>query len=111
VLSQAGVLNLRLAAEEGLGAGAVEAFLGHPYGPDDAPFDPFRQIPLDVPVHCVHGDADTTVPMNQPETYVAAAKAAGADAALTRVSGDHFVVIDPDSPAWPPQLEILASLA
>jgi acetyl esterase/lipase len=111
VLSQAGVINLDLAAREGLGAGAVELFLGHPYGPADASFDPIKQVPLDVPVHCIHGDGDTNVPINQSETYVEAARAAGADAALTRVSGDHFVLIDPGSPTWQTQLEILSSLA
>ena len=112
VLSQAGVINLGLAADEGLGAGAVELFLGHPYGPDDASFDPYQQVPLDIPVHCIHGDADTTVPINQSETYVEAAKEAGADAALTPVSGgDHFVLIDPSSASWQTQLEILSSLA
>ena len=30
---------------------------------------------------------------------------------VVRVAGDHFVVIDPDSPAWQAQLEILDSIA
>ena len=113
VVSQAGVLNLELAAQEGLGGGAVEQFLGHAYDPQDpadTAFDPIRQVPLDIPVHCVHGDADTNVPSNQSETYVAAAKDAGAEAALTRVEGDHFVLIDPDSPAWQRQLALLDDL-
>jgi acetyl esterase/lipase len=111
VLSQAGVLNLVLAAQEHLGADAAQALLGHDPGVADARWDPFQQVPLAVPVHCVHGDADTNVPINQSETYVQAAKGAGADAALTRVSGDHFVLIDPDSPTWQTQLRILESLA
>ena len=110
VVSQAGVLDLRSAYDEQLGSGAVEAFLGHEPGPDDDPADPGRQIPLDVPVHCVHGTADDTVPVSQSRMYVASATAAGARAELTEVDGDHFVVIDPASSAWRRTLEILEGL-
>lgn len=107
VVSQAGVLDLRTAYDEGLGGGAVEAFLGHRPGPGDDPADPTRQLPLDVPVWCVHGRDDDIVPISQSEDYVAAARAAGARAELVRVDGDHFVVIDPASPAWASTLAIL----
>jgi acetyl esterase/lipase len=110
VVSQAGVLDLRAAYELGLGGGAVEAFLGHPPGPEDDPVEPLRQVPLDVPVRCIHGRDDTTVPISQSESYVDAATAAGGDAALADVAGDHFVVIDTSSPVWNRQLEILAAL-
>jgi acetyl esterase/lipase len=110
VVSQAGVLDLRSAYDQGLGAGAVEAFLGHAPGPADAPADPQQQLPLDVPVWCVHGEDDTTVPIGQSEGYVEAATAAGARAELVRVSGDHFVVIDPTSDAWAKTLGILDTL-
>ena len=107
VVSQAGVLDLRAAYELGLGGGAVEAFLGHQPGPADDPVDPLRQVPLDVPVRCVHGRGDTIVPIAQSASYVDAATAAGADAQLLEVDGDHFVVIDPTSPAWSLTLELL----
>jgi acetyl esterase/lipase len=110
VVSQAGVLDLCAAHELGLGGGAVEAFLGHPPGPVDDQVDPLRQLPLDVPVRCVHGRADTTVPISQSRAYVDDAKAAGADVELLEVDGDHFVVIDPTSDAWSRTLELLASL-
>lgn len=110
VVSQAGVLDLEAAFEKNLGSGAVVAFLGHRPGPDDARFDPIRQVPLDVPVHCVHGSDDVIVPINQSRDYVAAATAAGADVALTEVSGDHFVLIDPESDAWRQTLTILDGL-
>lgn len=111
VVSQAGVLDLETAAAQGLGSGAVAAFLGHRPGPDDAPLDPIRQVPLDVPVHCIHGTADTNVPIGQSREYVAAARAAGADARLTVVEeGDHFVLIDPSSEAWRQTLTILDGL-
>ena len=48
--------------------------------------------------------------MSQSQDYVAAARAAGADARLTEVDGDHFVVIDPSSQAWTQTLAILDGL-
>ena len=110
VVAQAGVLDLRTAYAEQLGAGAVEAFLGHAPGAADDPIDPARQVPLDVPVHCVHATADDTVPVSQSRDYVAAARAAGARADLTEVEGDHFVVIDPHSDVWRRTLEIIEEL-
>ncbi len=110
VVSQAGVLDLAAASREGLGGGAVEAFLGHPAGAGDAAVDPQQQLPLDVPVWCVHGDADTIVPPSQSQGYVDAATAAGARAELVAVEGDHFTLIDPASPAWSRTLEVLDGL-
>ena len=110
VVSQAGVLDLVAAANRHLGSDAVLALLGHEPGPADARWDPMRQIPLDVPVHCVHATGDDIVPIDRSESYVRAAKEAGADAALTKVDGDHFVLIDPKSPTWQTQLRILDSL-
>jgi fermentation-respiration switch protein FrsA (DUF1100 family) len=110
VVSQAGVLDLDAAFEKNLGGGAVVAFLGHRPGAVDARLDPIRQVPLDIPVHCIHGTGDTTVPISQSRDYVAAATAAGAVAELTEVAGDHFSVIDPESDAWRQTLTILAGL-
>jgi acetyl esterase/lipase len=110
VVSQAGVLDLTAAYDESLGGGAVTAFLGHRPGPDDACLDPIRQVPLDIPVHCVHGTDDTVVPISQSRDYVAAAAASGAQAELTEVAGDHFVVIDPMSAVWKQTLAILDGL-
>lgn len=107
VVAQAGVLDLAAADDAGLGGGAVAAFLGHPFGPDDARVDPLSQVPLDVPVWCVHGDVDDVVPIAQSTAYVDAATAAGATAELVQVDGDHFTVIDPKSEAWARTLEIL----
>ena len=108
VVSQAGVLDLRSAHEQGLGGGAVEAFLGHPPGPADDPVEPIRQVPLSgVPVRCIHGRDDTIVPPSQSESYVAVATGAGGDAQLLEVDGGHYVLIDPDSPAWARTLELL----
>jgi len=111
VVSQAGVLDLVAADRDGLGGGAVRGFLGHPAGPADAGVDPRQQLPLDVPVWCVHATGDDTVPVSQSREYVAAAFAAGARAELVEVAGDHFVVIDPASEAWARTVEILDGIA
>lgn len=108
VVSQAGVIDLRAAVEADLGDGAVTAFLGS--GAIDPALDPIQQVPLDVPVWCVHGTQDTIVPISQSESYVAAATGAGATAELVAVDGDHFVVIDATSPAWSRTLEILDTI-
>ena len=107
VVSQAGVLDLRAAADAGLGGGAVQAFVG---GAPDASVDPLQQVPLAVPVRCVHGRDDDIVPLAQSVAYVDAATTAGADATLTEVDGDHFVLIDPTGPVWRTQLDLLAGL-
>jgi len=107
VVAQAGVLDLEAAHREGLGDGAVERFLGHPPGPDDAEVDPVRQAPLGVPVWCVHGRDDEVVPFAQSEAYVAAA---GGSAELVPVDGDHLAVVDPASAAWARTLEILEGI-
>jgi len=107
VISQAGVLDLVAADRDGLGGGAVQAFLGHPAGPADAAADPSQQLPLDVPVWCVHGIDDDIVPIGQSAGYVAAATALGAQAELVEAAGDHFVVIDPATEAWAKTVEVL----
>jgi acetyl esterase/lipase len=111
VVSQAGVLDLVAADRDGLGGGAVQAFLGHPAGPADAGVDPRQQLPLGVPVWCVHATDDDVVPISQSRDYVVAAAAAGARVELVEVAGDHFVVIDPASDAWARTVEILEEIA
>jgi acetyl esterase/lipase len=103
VVSQAGVLDLATAANSGVGGTAAADFLGGT--PAEVPeryavADPIGQLPLDVPVLCVHSRADENVPFSQSTAYVAAARAAGATADLVEVGGDHFTVIDPTSSAW-----------
>jgi acetyl esterase/lipase len=103
---QAGVLDLHTAVH--LGSGAARAFMGDH---DDQTYaDPTAQIPLDVPVRCIHGVDDDTVPLSQSIDYVERARAAGADAELIEVEGDHYVVIDPASAAWSRTLEVLEGL-
>lgn len=112
-LSQAGVLDLRRAAEEQLGAGATQELLGG--GPDDVPdryavASPVQRVPVGVPVVCVHGRADTNVPPSQSESFARAASAAGDSVEVIDVDGDHFVVIDVASGAWATIVEKLPGL-
>ncbi|HET6877642.1 MAG TPA: alpha/beta hydrolase [Jatrophihabitans sp.] len=102
-VSQAGVLDLGTAHRDGVGGTAVADLLGA--GPGEQPeryalADPIRRLPITAPVLCVHARDDEDVPFEQSTAYVAAACAAGAQAALREVDGDHFTVIDPASPAW-----------
>ena len=111
VIDQAGVVDLVAAYEENLGGGAVEGFLGHPPGPEDASIDPIQQVPLDVPVWCVHASDDANVPISQSRSYVAAAQAAGAQVEMVEVAGDHFTLVDTGSAAWARTVEIFDSIA
>ncbi len=98
-VSQAGVLDLVDAAEQGLGEYAVVDLLGGPPGavPDRyALASPIARVPIGVPVLGVHGSADDRVPVRQTERFAAAS-----GDRWTRLPGvDHFAVIDPRTPAW-----------
>lgn len=110
VVSQAGVLDLVAADRAGLGAGAVRAFLGHAPGPEDAAADPAQQVPLAVPVWCVHAPDDDVVPISQSRGYVALATDAGGTAELVEVPGGHFGVIEVASPAWARIVQVIDGL-
>ncbi|MEJ2859904.1 alpha/beta hydrolase [Actinomycetospora flava] len=104
VVSLAGVLTLADAAREGIGDGAVQDFVGA--APDEAPdryaaADPVALLPLGVPLRAVHAPGDDRVPLSISRSYVAAARAAGDDAELVEVAGDHFTLVDPEHAAWP----------
>jgi acetyl esterase/lipase len=113
VVSQAGVIDLAVAADTGVGGTAVPDLLGG--GPKEVPdryriADPIAQVPLRAPVLCVHSRDDDTVPFAQSSAYVAAAKRAGGAARLHAVPGDHFAVIDVKAPAWDVVREAMPSL-
>ncbi len=68
VVAQAGVLDLRTGAAHGVGGTAIADLLGG--GPDEVPdrydwADPIAQVPLAVPVVCVHGRVDDSVPLSR----------------------------------------------
>ena len=109
-VSQAGVLDIATALADDLGGGAARSLLGEGSDDREALADPTAQLPIDVPVRCIHGRSDTVVPLRQSSDYVRLATAAGADAELLEVDGDHFVVIDPSSGVWAQTLEVLDAL-
>lgn len=113
VVSQAGVLDLRSAVRDGTGHGAIADLLGG--GPDDRPerydaADPIGQAPLAVPVVCIHGRDDDSVPLSQSESYVAVATERGGDATLVALEGDHMMHVDPTSSAWAAAVDALGRM-
>lgn len=103
-VSQAGVLDLVAGAAAGLGGGAVVDLMGGPPTTEAARYavgSPAALVPAPAPVVCVHGSADSTVPIDQSRRYVDAATAAGGVARLRVVDGaDHFALVDTSTPAW-----------
>jgi acetyl esterase/lipase len=102
VVAQAPVADLRLAAAQGLGSGAVLALLGGTPGqvPERyAVADPAQLLPTPARVVCVHGQDDDVVPLSQSEAYAEAARAAGVEVEVMMVPGGHFEHLDPASEA------------
>lgn len=114
VVSVAGLLDLRHAAETGLGDGATVATLGEP---DERPqrYDaasPVELVPTGVPTVLVHGADDEIVPPTTTTTYEALAAAAGDDVSTHVVEdADHFEPILPDHPAGEVSAAALRALA
>jgi dipeptidyl aminopeptidase/acylaminoacyl peptidase len=113
VIAQAGVLALADCAREGVGGTAAPDLMGG--GPDELPeeyrlADPIAAVPLRAPVLCLHSRGDANVPYSYSERYVAAATAAGGQARLVELSGDHFTLIDPAAPDWAVVVEALPEL-
>ncbi|MHA7303740.1 alpha/beta hydrolase [Arthrobacter sp. TMN-49] len=96
VVSQSGLLNLGQAQQLGLSNNAVTALLGS----NVALADPLAAVPLPVPILAVQAMDDADVPASQSESYVSAAVAAGGNAQLIRVPGDHFELIDVGSESY-----------
>lgn len=99
VVALAPVADLHEAWVRRLSDNAVAGLLGG--GPEDHPERyadacPSRRLPFGVPVRVVHGTADSSVPFDLGEAFVAQAREAGDDAALVAldVTG-HFEPVDP----------------
>lgn len=106
-------LDLRTAARDGVGDGAVAGFLGGQ--PDEVPArfaeaDPALRLPLGVPARCLHSDHDERVPSTQSWSWVQRARAAGDDAELVHASGAHTAAIEPGSPDFTLTAEALDRL-
>jgi dipeptidyl aminopeptidase/acylaminoacyl peptidase len=104
VVAQAPVADLALGSRTDLGGGAVARLLGgtperHPQRYAIA--SPVALVRSDGPeVVLVHGDADDTVPLEQSESYAAAARAAGVRVRLEVLAGvGHLEHVDAGSPA------------
>ncbi|MDQ2797195.1 MAG: alpha/beta hydrolase [Actinomycetota bacterium] len=113
VVAQAGVLDLAVAAETGVGSGAPQQLVGGT--PAAVPeryrvADPIEAVPLAAPVFCLHSHSDQNVPFAQSSAYVAAAEQAGGAARLHETQGDHFTLIDTSSAAWAAARDGLPSL-
>jgi len=104
VVSQAGVVDLRLAAVTSPSEEPTLALMGG--SPEEAPeryavASPRERLPLGVEQLLLHGEGDETVSMLIAESYATAAEAVG-DPCELRVlaSTGHFEHIDPSSEAW-----------
>lgn len=103
-VSQAGVLDLRGAAEAGVGRDTALRLLGGMPGevPERyAAASPMERLPIGVPQLVVHGALDDTVPVAMSRAYVAHARAAGDDVAYVELAdAGHYEHLDPRSEAW-----------
>jgi acetyl esterase/lipase len=113
VVSLAGVVDLVTGAHEGIGNRAVSELLRG--GPEQWPeryavADPLGQVPIPAAVRCVHARHDDRVPFAQSVAYIEAAQAAGQDASLLEVDGDHFTVTDTSASSWPRIITTLEEL-
>ena len=112
VVSLAGVVDLALAEQLGLGEHATAALLGG--SPEKWPdryaqADPARLVPTGVRTLLVQGLDDTVVPPAVSRSFAAAAGEAGDNVVLHELEGaDHYDVIDPTSAAWPAVLSAVA---
>lgn len=104
VISQAGLLDLRGAAEQRLGGGSTQRFLGGAPGEVPDRYDissPTERVPLAAPVVAVHGSDDDLVPPSQSRAFVEAARTAGGDAELVVIDGEgHFEHLETGSRVW-----------
>ncbi|MFD3453811.1 alpha/beta hydrolase family protein [Streptomyces sp. NPDC058691] len=114
VVALSPLADFATAVELDVCSGAVMELLG---GPEQLPLrgpetDPAALLPTGIPVTVVHGSADTVVPPQVAEAFVAATAKAGEEAQLTLLAEvGHFPVIDPDADAAAVVAEEIAQLA
>jgi acetyl esterase/lipase len=111
---QAGVVALTIAAENKVGRGAPQAFVGgqpETYPERYAIADPIGLLPTGVRSVLIHGPRDKLVPLSQSRHYVEAATAAGDDSRLEISRGDHFTHLDPKSAACQQLRDALATMS
>jgi acetyl esterase/lipase len=102
-VSQAGVLDLTLAAGLMPSSTPTRALLGDPVRNYERYVlaSPRERLPLGVPQLVLHGDRDDTVSMRIATSYAAAARSAGDPCELLVLTHTgHFEHIDPGTEAW-----------
>jgi acetyl esterase/lipase len=102
-VSQAGVLDLRLAADLAPSAEPTRALLGDPDEQADryALASPRERLPLGVPQLLLHGNRDDVVSLRIPTAYAEAARTTGDPCELVVLrSTGHFEHLDSSTPAW-----------
>jgi len=102
-VSQAGVLDLGLAAGLMPSSTPTQALLGDPATRYDRYVlaSPRERLPLGIPQLILHGDRDDTVSMRIATSYATAARAAGDPCELRVLTHTgHFEHIDVRSDAW-----------
>jgi acetyl esterase/lipase len=102
-VSQAGVLDLTLAAGLMPSSTPTRALLGDPVVNYERYVlaSPRERLPLGMPQLVLHGDRDDTVSMRIATSYVSAARSVGDPCELVVLNHTgHFEHIDPGSQAW-----------
>ena len=102
-VSQAGVLDLTLAAGLMPSSTPTRALLGDPVKNYEryVLVSPRERLPLGIPQLVLHGDRDDTVSMRIATSYAAAARSAGDPCELLVLSRTgHFEHVDPGTEAW-----------
>jgi dipeptidyl aminopeptidase/acylaminoacyl peptidase len=103
-VSLAGIADLTAACELRLARGAVAQLLGGT--PEEVPdrfaaASPAALVPIGVPVLCVHGALDATVPVSISESFAEKARLAGDEVELRVFDGeDHEGHLDPANAMW-----------
>ncbi len=100
VVAQAAVVDLYVAAEENLGRGAVQAFLGG--GPEEVPEHYRVATPgaTEARIIAVHGRYDLTVPISQSDFLVDAE-------GIFNDTATHFDILNPRHDLWIRTLDAL----
>jgi acetyl esterase/lipase len=114
VVSQAGVLDLRLAAGLSSSAEPTRTLLGEP-GYDVEAYriaSPFERLPLGIPQLVLHGEDDETVSLRIAESYAARARDVGDLCELVVLPDTgHFEHLDARSETWRVAREWLVTYA
>jgi acetyl esterase/lipase len=113
VVAVAGLLDLRYAAQTGLGDGATRDAIGDPAAHPErySAVSPVEIVPIGVPTHLLHGGDDEVVPPVVSRTYETTAAAAGDDVEATIVpDARHFDPLLPEHPSGSELLDLLERL-